>query len=165
MTARSSAWPLWLLLVLLGALHFYVRPRLYGGPGAPDFLLIGLLIFAFRRPPGQAAVAGLVAGLIVDALVPARFGAGMLVHTVVAYAASYGRAVFFADNLLVNAGLFFAGTWLRNLLLAVVTSGPTAAALAAGAGPGSLLQAATTTVAGTLVVLGIRHRIDVRLDT
>lgn len=163
MTRRTS-WPLWLVLVLLAALHFYLRPRLYAGRGAPDFLLVGLLIYAFRRPPGQAAIAGLIVGLIQDTLVPSRVGAGMLAHTIVAYAASYGRAVFFADNLLVNAGLFFAGTWLRNLILLLAVGGLGAGAFLAGVTVWSLLQATTTALAGTLVVLVIRHRVDVRLD-
>lgn len=163
MTRRSS-WPLWLVLVLLAGLHFYLRPRLYAGGGAPDFLLLALLIYAFRRPPGQAAIAGLLVGLVQDTLVPSRFGAGMLAHTVVAYLASYGRAVFFADNLLVNAGIFFAGTWLRNAILLLAAGGLTGGALLAGLTVWSVLQAATTSLAGTLVVLVIRHRVDVRLE-
>jgi rod shape-determining protein MreD len=163
--ARRSSWPFGVVLVLLTGIHFYLRPRWYAGRGTPDFLLVGLLIYAFRRPPGQAALAGLVVGLVADTLSPARFGAGMLAHTVVAYATSVGRAVFFADNLLVNAGLFFAGTWFRNLILMLAAGGLSFGALLAGVTLWSTLQAATTALAGTLVVLAIRHRVDVRLET
>ena len=38
----------------------------------------------------------------------------MLANTLVGYAAAWGRAVFFADNLLVNAGFIAAGVWLRE---------------------------------------------------
>ena len=41
----------------------------------------------------------------------------MLANTLVGYTAAWGRAVFFADNLLVNAGFIAAGVWLRDLLV------------------------------------------------
>jgi rod shape-determining protein MreD len=161
--ARRGAWPLWLVLGLLVILHFYLRPRLYSGRGAPDFLLLALLIAAFRSRPGTAAMIGFLVGLVDDVLTPARFGAGMMAHTVVAYLAAWGRAIFFADNLLVNAGLFAAGTFLRNLLVLVV-SGAGAGALLGSVTRWGTMQSVTTAIAGTLVVLGIRHRVDFRLE-
>jgi rod shape-determining protein MreD len=162
-TPRRGAWPLWLILGLLVLLHFYLRPRLYAGRGAPDFLLLALLIVSFRSRPGTAAVAGFVVGLVGDVLTPARFGAGMIAHTVVAYLAAWGRAVFFADNLLVNAGLFASGTLLRNLLV-LLASGLGAGALVGSMTFWSVMQAVTTALAGTIIVLGIRHRVDFRLE-
>ena len=163
MNGRRGGWSLWLVLGLLVLLHFYLRPRFFAGPGAPDFLLLALLIFSIRSRPGTAAVAGLLVGLVDDTLSPAHFGAGMLAHTLVGYLAAWGRAVFFADNLLVNAGLFFAGTWLRNLVI-LLASGLSVGALVASLTLWSTLQAAATAVAGVLVVLAIRHRVDFRLD-
>jgi rod shape-determining protein MreD len=160
---RRGAWPLWLVLVVLILLHFYLRPRLYAGRGAPDFLLLALLILAFRSRPGGAAVAGFLMGLVEDVLTPARFGAGMLANTVVAYVAAWGRAVFFADNLLVNFGLFALGTWLRNLLVYLV-SGVGVGAFLASVTLWGTLQALSTALAGTLVILAIRHRVDFRLE-
>ena len=98
-------------------LHFYVRPRLWGPRVSPDFLLVGLMLFAMRSGPGVSAVAGFMVGLAADSLTPARFGAGALAHTVVGYVASWARAVFFADNLLVNAAFVAAGVWLRDFLV------------------------------------------------
>jgi rod shape-determining protein MreD len=161
--SRRGAWPLWLILGLLVLLHFYLRPRLYAGRGAPDFLLLALLIASFRSRPGTAAVAGFLVGLVDDVLTPAHFGAGMMAHTVVAYLAAWGRSVFFADNLLVNAGLFATGTLLRNVLV-LVFSGGGAAALLASVTFWGVMQSITTALAGTLVVLGIRHRVDFRLE-
>jgi rod shape-determining protein MreD len=151
------------VLVLLSLAHFYLRPRLYDGHGSPDFLLLALLIVALRSRPGGAAVAGLVVGLVTDTLSPSTFGAGMLAHSTVAWLIAWGRAVFFADNLLVNFGLFFAGTWLRNLLL-LLAGRVGAGALLASLTTWSLLQAVTTAVAGVLVVLIIRHRVDFRIE-
>ena len=65
---------------------------------------------------------GFIVGLLEDALTPASFGAGMLSHTLVGYLSSWAKAVFFAENVLVNGGLFFVGTWLRNLIL-ILASG------------------------------------------
>ncbi len=144
-------------------LHFYLRPRLYAGRGAPDFLLLALLILAFRSSPGAAAVAGFCVGLVQDVLTPARFGAAMLSHTIVAYLAAWGRAVFFADNLLVNAGLFAGGTFLRNLLVHLAGGVGVGSVLAAAAWWGAV-QAVTTALAGIVVILSLRHRVDFRLE-
>ncbi len=161
---RRGDWPLWLVLGLLAVLHFYLRPRVYSGPGSPDFLLIALLIIAMRSRPGPAAVAGFVVGLLTDVLSPAHVGAGALAHTVVAYGAAWGRSVFFPDNLTVNAGMFALATLFRNLILLAAT-GSMGGALASALGWPSLVQALTTAVAGFLVMLLIRHRVDFRLET
>ena len=116
--ARANRLQLALVLAVLVLLHFYVRPRLWSARVSPDFLLMALVFFAMRAGPGAGAVAGFVVGLVNDALTPARFGAGALAHTVVGYLAAWARAVFFADNLLVNAGFVAAALWLRDLLAA-----------------------------------------------
>src|SRR2546427_6078390 len=87
-----------------------------------------------------------------------RSGRGALAHTLVGYLSSWSKAVFFAENLFVNGCLFFAGTWCRNL----------AVALASGKLKGGLLgwellvwspiQSLTTAVAGGLLVWAVwRH--------
>ncbi len=150
------------VLLILLALHFYVRPRLGYPRVAPDFLLIGLLIYCIRSRPGDAALAGFAVGLVSDALTPSSFGAGALADTLVAYLAAWGRAVFFADNLLVNAGFFAIGLWLRNLvvLLASSTAGHGAAADLL---LWSTLQALTTAAAGVLVLVIFRRWLSIRL--
>ena len=69
-----------------------------------------------RSRPGDGALAGFAVGLVNDAMTPAAFGAGALAHTVVGYLAAWGRAVFFADNLLVNAAFVAVALWVRDLL-------------------------------------------------
>jgi len=107
------------VLLALMVLHFALRPFLGDSRVAPDLLLLALLIFAIRARPGEAAVAGFGMGLVVDSLTPVAFGAGALAYTCVGYLAAWGKAVFFAENLLVNAGFIFVGTWLRDLLVLV----------------------------------------------
>lgn len=160
---RTSRLRFALVIALLVALHFYVRPRLWSPRIAPDFLMLGLMIFAIRSTPGVAAVAGLVTGFITDALTPARFGAAMLAHTVVGYGAAWGRAVFFADNLLVNAGFIGVGVWLRDLLV-LVASGTGGRELLVQLGIWSPLLALTTALAGVIVLGFFRDWLEIRLE-
>lgn len=160
---RASRVQLFAVMALLVLLHFYVRPRLWTARITPDFLFLTLMFYAMRSRPGAGAVAGLVVGLVADAMTPARFGAAMLANSVVGYLAGWGRAVFFADNLLVNAGVIAVGLWLRDLVLL----------LASGVGGGPLLteltiyaplQALTTATFGVLVLLAFREWFAIRLD-
>jgi rod shape-determining protein MreD len=161
--ARANRIQLAVVLLLLVTLHFYVRPRLWGPRVSPDFLLVGLMLFAMRSGPGASAVAGFMVGLAADSLTPARFGAGALAHTVVAYVASWARAVFFADNLLVNAAFVAAGVWLRDFLVLVVS----------GSGDGSVLtelavysplQALSSALFALVILLAFREWFSIRLD-
>jgi rod shape-determining protein MreD len=152
-------------LVLFGlvAAHFYLRPRLWDGRAAPDFLLLALMLLAIRSRPGAAAVAGFAVGLVTDVLTPARFGAGALAHTLVGYLAAWGRAVFFPDNLLVNAGVFALGTWLRNFIV-MLMSGPRTGELVSTMLIWSPIQALSTAAAGVVIVLLFRDWMAIRLD-
>lgn len=149
--------PLWLALAVLALLHFYVRPRFFNGPWAPDFLLVGLLLYARRRPAGPAAIAGFLVGLMLDVLAPTRFGAGMLAHTLVGYLGSRGRTLFYAETPLEVARLFFVGTTIRNLVLLAASWGSGSAVPLTSLGVRVLLQGATTAIAGTVVLLAMRR--------
>lgn len=156
-------WPLLVVLGLLLGLQFYARPRLWDGPTAPDFLVVGLLLVAIRTRPGTAAVLGFLMGLVTDVLTPAHFGAGMLAHTAVGYLASQGRAVVFADNILVTAGLFAGGLWLRNAIM-LVASRTEGGTLLRDLTVWSPLQATTTALAGVVLVILFRDWLAIRMD-
>jgi rod shape-determining protein MreD len=162
--SRANRVQLVLVMGLLVLLHFYLRPRLGSARVSPDFLLIGLVLFAMRAGPGAGALAGFAVGVVNDALTPAAFGAGALAHTVVGYLAAWGRAVFFADNLLVNAAFVAVAVWVRDFILL----------LASGTGQGRLLmeltlnsplQALSTAVFALLVLAAFREWFAIRLDT
>jgi rod shape-determining protein MreD len=142
------------LLILAGlvVLHFTVRERLGGDRVAPDFLLLALLIYTIRAQPGRSAAAGFVIGLLRDALTPASFGAGALAHTLVGYLSSWAKAVFFAENVLVNGCLFFAGTWLRNLIVLLASGRVAGAQLGWELLVWSPLQSLTTAAVGIVVL-------------
>lgn len=152
-----------MVIGILLLLEFYLRPSLVEGRGMPDFLLLALLLLCLRLSPGAAAVVGLCVGIVMDVLSPARFGANMLAHVLLGWGAAWGRAVFFADNLAVNAGLFFVGTWVRNLLV-LLLSGATLGTLGAEAFFWSPLQGLTTAIVGVVVVVLFRDWLALRID-
>jgi rod shape-determining protein MreD len=154
----------WGVLALLVVLQFSIRSRLGNERVAPDFLLLALLIYAIRARPGASAAAGFVVGLVSDALSPASFGAGALAHTVVGYLSSYAKAVFFAEHLLVNGGLIFAGTWLRNLIVAIASGKFAGPQLEWELLVWSPLEALTTAAAGVLVLTVFRNWLAIRLE-
>ena len=159
----GSPWPLVVVLLLLVGLQYYARPRLWDGPTSPDFMLVALLLLAIRTTPGVAAVIGLLIGLVADVLTPAHFGAGMLAHTVVGYLGSQGRAVVFAENILVTAGLFAVGLWIRNAIM-LLLGGTDRAGLTQSLLVWSPLQATTTALAGLVVVVVFRDWLAIRID-
>jgi len=158
--------PLFLFLgfAFLVGLHFYARPRLFDHRVAPDFLLLALMLVAIRARPGIAAAAGFMVGLVSDVLTPANFGAGALAHTVVGYFASWARAVFFPNNLLVNAGLIALAVMVRNALVLLASTTP-ASELGRTLVVWSPLQALTTGVAGILVLLLLRNWFAIRIES
>jgi rod shape-determining protein MreD len=160
---RVSRVQLLMVMLMLLVLQYYVRPRLGNARLSPDFLLIGLMLFAMRSGAGAGAVAGFLIGLIEDTLTPARFGAGALAHTLVGYFAAWGRAVFFADNMLVNAGFVAAGLWFRDLIV-LVTSGTEHRQLLTELTIYSPLQALTTAGFALLVLITFRAWFSIRLD-
>jgi rod shape-determining protein MreD len=149
---RTDRYRYWLVLVGLVVLHFTVRERLGGDRVAPDFLLLALLIYTIRAQPGRSAAAGFVIGLLRDALTPASFGAGALAHTLVGYLASWAKAVFFAENVLVNGCLFFAGTWLRNLVVLLASGRLAGAQLGWELLVWSPMQSLTTAAVGIVIL-------------
>jgi rod shape-determining protein MreD len=160
---RANRIQLVLVMALRVLLHFYLRPRLWSARVSPDFLLIALVLFAMRAGPGAGAIAGFVVGVVNDALTPAAFGAGALAHTMVGYLAAWGRAVFFADNLLVNAAFVAVALWVRDLLL-LLASGTSQGRLLVELTLNSPLQALSTAAFALLVLAAFREWFAIRLD-
>lgn len=151
------------VVVILLLAEFYLRPSLTDWRGMPDFLVLALLLVAIQQRPGAAAVTGLIAGLLVDVLTPARFGAAILAHVVVGWGASWGRRIFFADNVIVNAALFFAGTWVRDVLVQLL-SGTSLTQFWVVAVWWAPIQGVTTAVTGVVIVMLFREWLAIRID-
>ncbi|HYT04443.1 MAG TPA: rod shape-determining protein MreD [Gemmatimonadales bacterium] len=161
---RSDRYRIYIVLVGLAVLQFAVTIRLWDRSVGPDFLLLALLIYTIRAAPGPSAGAGFLVGLLRDALTPASFGAGALAHTLVGYLASWSKAVFFAENLFVNGCLFFAGTWCRNLVVALASGKLKGGMLGWELLVWSPIQSLTTAVAGMLVLWLFGRHLAIRLS-
>jgi rod shape-determining protein MreD len=146
---------------ILIMLHYTLRPLL--GWRAPiDFMLIAALFGAVRMRPGWAAVYGLLMGLVADALAVNGFGAAALSMTLVAYAASWLKAVFFADNLALNAMFLFVGKWIFDVIVVFVSHRLAGADLLMQILVWSPLSSAVTAIAGALVLTMLRPLMEPR---
>jgi rod shape-determining protein MreD len=144
-----------LLCAILIFLHYTLRPLL-AWRAEIDFLVIAVLLAAVRLRPGAAAVVGCVVGLAADSLTPNTFGAGALAMTGVGFAASWLKAVFFADNLALNAFFFFAGKWTYDVIRLLTERNMSGAELVMQAFVWSSLSAAVTSLAGVTLLLMMR---------
>ena len=141
-----------LILVLL---HYTLRPLL-GWRAPMDFLLLALLLSAIRVRPAAGAIIGLALGIISDSLTPESLGAGAVAMTVVGYLASWLKAVFFADNLALNAFFFFLGKWVFDVIYFTVEQRLGGIELIQQLLLWSPLSAAATAIAGILLLLIMR---------
>jgi rod shape-determining protein MreD len=143
------------VFAILVVLHFSVRPLL-GWRAEIDFLLIALLLAAVRVRPGTAALLGFALGLTVDSLTPGAFGAGALALSIVGFAASWLKAVFFADNLALNGFFFFAGRWAYAVIYVLAEHQRRGIELAQEIFVWAPLSAAVTAIAGVILLMIMR---------
>ncbi len=144
-----------MIFLLLVFLHYTLRPLL-GWRAPMDFLLLALLLSAIRVRPAVGALIGLALGLVSDSLTPDALGAGAIAMTVVGYLASWLKAVFFADNIALNALFFFLGKWLFDVIYFVVENRIGGIELVQQLLLWSPLSAAATALAGILLILIMR---------
>jgi len=144
-----------MIFLLLVFLHYTLRPLL-GWRAPMDFLLLALLLSAIRVRPAIGALIGLALGLVSDSLTPDALGAGAIAMTVVGYLASWLKAVFFADNIALNALFFFLGKWLFDVIYFIVENRIGGIELVQQLLLWSPLSAAATALAGILLILIMR---------
>jgi hypothetical protein len=114
-------WGFWLFTVCLVVLHFVLRLGLGLGQLAPDLLLVALLLAAREMRAGWAAGLGLALGILDGAMVPFNLGTSALVMTLLGFAGARTRELFSGDNYVFLALYLFAGKWLYDTLLYLVT--------------------------------------------
>jgi rod shape-determining protein MreD len=141
-----------LILVLL---HFSLRPLL-GWRASPDFLIIALLLVAIRVRPGTAALIGFLMGIVADSVTLHAFGASALAMSVVGFAASWLKAVFFADDIVLNAFFFFLGKWAFDVFYILAERNEGAGGVLMQLLVWSPLTAAVTSAAGIITLLVLR---------
>ncbi|HEY4302988.1 MAG TPA: rod shape-determining protein MreD [Gemmatimonadaceae bacterium] len=150
-----------LVCAILIVLHYTLRPLL--ALRAPiDFLIVALLLGSVRMRPGAAAVYGLVLGLVSDSLVISGFGAAALGMSVVGFGASWLKAVFFADNLALNAFCLFLAKWVFDLIFLIASRHVGGAELAMQIFVWSPLSAAATAAAGVIALSLLKPLMEAR---
>ena len=150
--SMARALATFLILVLL---HYTLRPLL-GWRAPMDFLILALLLASIRVRPAVGALIGLALGIVSDSLTPDSLGAGAIAMTVVGYLASWLKAVFFADNIALNAFFFFLGKWVFDLIYFIVEHRLGGVELVQQLLLWSPLSAAATAVAGVLLLFVMR---------
>src|SRR5436305_6992547 len=139
------------ICAILIVLHYTVRPLLAWNASI-DFLIIALMFGSVRMRPGLAALFGFALGLVSDSLSPGAFGAAALGMSTVGFAASWLKAVFFADNLALNGFFLFLAKWLFDLIFLVVGHRASGGELAMQVFVWSPLSAAVTALAGVIAL-------------
>ena len=150
-----------ILCAILIFLHYTLRPLL-SWRAAPDFLIIALLLASVRVRPGVAALFGFLLGLASDSVALGSFGAGALAMTLIGFAWSRLKAVFFADHVLLNGFFLFLGKWAYDVVMTLVERRMQGAELVIQILVWSSLSAAVTAVAGVLALMLLRPVLETR---
>jgi len=150
-----------LVCVILIVMHYTLRPLL-GWRASIDFLLIALVFGSVRMRPAGAAVFGFILGLAADSLALGSFGAGALAGTIVGFAASWLKAVFFADNLALNAFFLFIGKWAFDLIFVLMERRMHGTEMLMQIVVWSPFSAFATAVAGVIAIAMLRPILEVR---
>lgn len=116
-------WGFPVLIGVLVVLHFVLRIGLGLGALAPDLLVVAVLLAARRMRAGNAAGLGFALGLLEGAMVPMQFGASAFVLVLLGFFGARTRDLIASDSAVFLAFYLFAGKWLFDVLLAVVTGG------------------------------------------
>jgi rod shape-determining protein MreD len=82
--------------------------------------------------------------------------------TIVAYAASWLKAVFFSDNLALNAFFLFVGKWVFDIIVVIAAHRVAGTELAMQIFVWSPLAAALTAAAGAIVLTMLRPIMELR---
>jgi rod shape-determining protein MreD len=151
----ASALRAWTGFVLLIVAHFGIRP-LVAGRANVDFAVIAVLFSAVRMRPGVAALTGFLTGLALDALAPGSFGAHALVLTLVAFGASWLKAVFFAEHVALTGLFVFGAKWAFDVVMALLTGPGAGVSLSVALLLWAPLAAALTALVAVLLLVLFR---------
>ena len=150
-----------LVCAILIVLHYTLRPLL-AWRASVDFLIVALLLGSVRLRPGAAAVYGFLLGLVSDSLAVGAFGASALAMSLVGFGASWLKAVFFADNLVLNGFFLFLAKWVFDLIYLIVGHRAQGAELLMQIFVWSPLWAAVTAAAGVIALSLLKPLMEAR---
>ena len=107
---------IWSICGFLVLLHFGLHLSLGLGEGAPDLLLVALLIAARELDIGRGAGLGFFLGMLDDAFSVLAFGANTFALTLVGMGGARTRDLFVGDSLFFLTSYLVLGKWSRDLL-------------------------------------------------
>ena len=107
---------IWSICGFLVLLHFGLHLSLGLGEGAPDLLLVALLIAARELDIGRGAGLGFFLGMLDDAFSVLAFGANTFALTLVGMGGARTRDLFVGDSLLFLTSYLMLGKWVRDFL-------------------------------------------------
>jgi rod shape-determining protein MreD len=147
MASRSTTF--WTFIVILILLHFVLRLAL-GLTVVPDLIVVAALLGGRRLGGWQAALYGLVLGVLADSLALVGFGATAVAFVIVCYIGSRSRNFFEGDSYLFVAFYAVVGAWLVEIIRYVAGGamgrGVPAGYLVSGGLLGALYMAAAAVV-------------------
>ncbi len=108
-----------LAAVMLGV-HFLARPLLEGLVVTPDLLSGGILVAGLTARAGTSAILGFLAGLLEAALSMGGLGRLTFVYTLLGYGSARSRDLIFADLEYFLFAYLSVGTWLTQVVLALL---------------------------------------------
>ena len=117
----TTRWGFWVLIALLVVLHFVLRVGMGLEQLAPDLLVVALLLAAREMRAGLAAGLGLLFGLLDGSVVPFNLGATAVVLTVIGFLGARSRDLVAGESIAFLAVYLFAGKWLFDILLYLLT--------------------------------------------
>jgi cell shape-determining protein MreD len=130
---EGTRWQFVALIVVLVALHFFLRVGLGLGWIAPDLLVVALLLAARRIRGGWAAGLGVLLGVLDGAVIEYTMGASALALAVLGFLGARSRDVLEGDSPVSLVLYLFAGKWAYDLILflvmAATATAPPASAL------------------------------------
>ena len=113
MASRSTSF--WTFIGILILLHLVLRLAL-GLSIVPDLLVVAALLGGRRLGGWQAALYGLLLGVLADSLALISFGATSVAFVVVCYIGSRSRNLFEGDSYLFIAFYAIMGAWLVEVI-------------------------------------------------
>ena len=113
MASRTTTF--WTFIAILLLIHLTLRVGL-GLDVVPDLITVALLLGARRLGGWQAALYGLVLGLLADSLAVVGFASTAVAYVVVGYLGSRSRNFFEGESYLFIVLYVFLGAWLIDAL-------------------------------------------------
>ena len=117
MAARTTTF--WTFIGILLLAHLTLRVGL-GLAVVPDLITVALLLGARRLGGWQAALYGLVLGLLADSLAVVGFASTAVAYVVVGYLGSRSRSFFEGESYLFIVLYVFLGGWLIDAIRFIV---------------------------------------------